>query len=64
MITQRDKNKDRMMKGLKNLPNFAKGGGVETKGKTKGKMVKMAKGGAIDGVAVRGKTRLPFRAGK
>jgi hypothetical protein len=36
---------------------MAKGGGIETKGKTKGKMVKMAKGGSIDGIAQRGKTR-------
>ena len=26
-------------------PKFAKGGGIESRGKTKGKMVKMAKGG-------------------
>ena len=36
---------------------YAKGGGIETKGKTKGKMIKMAKGGAIDGIAMKGKTR-------
>ena len=29
-----------------NLSKLAKGGGIETKGKTKGKMVKMMKGGA------------------
>lgn len=45
-------------------PMYAKGGGVERKGKTKGKTVKMAKGGSVgkaskraDGVAQRGKTR-------
>ena len=27
------------------MPKFAKGGGIESKGKTKGKMVKMATGG-------------------
>ena len=37
--------------------NMAKGGGIETKGKTKGKMIKMAKGGSIDGIATKGKTR-------
>lgn len=36
---------------------MAKGGGIERKGKTKGTMIKMAKGGSIDGVAQRGKTR-------
>lgn len=39
---------------------MAKGGGVEVKGKTKGKMVKMANGGSVskraDGVATKGKT--------
>ena len=39
---------------------MAPGGGVETQGKTKGKMVKMAGGGSVskraDGVAQRGKT--------
>jgi len=42
---------------------MAKGGGVETKGKTKGKTVKMAKGGMAgkaskraDGIAKKGKT--------
>jgi len=34
-----------------------KGGGIERKGKTNTKMVKMAKGGSIDGIAQRGKTR-------
>ena len=37
--------------------NMAKGGGIERKGKTSTKMVKMAKGGSIDGIAQRGKTR-------
>jgi len=36
---------------------YAKGGGVERKGKTKGKCVKMARGG---GVEIRGKTRGKF----
>jgi hypothetical protein len=36
---------------------MAKGGGIERKGKTKGTMVKMAKGGSIDGIVIRGKTR-------
>ena len=42
---------------------YSKGGGVEQRGKTKGKMVKMAKGGSVgkaskraDGIAKRGKT--------
>lgn len=57
-----------VMKDGKKMPAFAadgkgkmaKGGGVERKGKTKGAMVKMAKGGSVssraDGVAQRGKT--------
>jgi hypothetical protein len=40
---------------------YAYGGGVEHKGKTKGKMVKMAKGGSVskraDGCAMKGKTK-------
>lgn len=36
---------------------MAKGGGMERRGKTSAKMVKMAKGGSINGVAQRGKTR-------
>lgn len=36
---------------------YAKGGGIEMKGKTKGKCVKMARGG---GVEIRGKTRGKF----
>jgi len=38
---------------------YAKGGGIEHKGKTKGKMVKMATGGYVksaDGVAKKGRT--------
>ena len=38
---------------------MAKGGGIERKGKTKGKMVKMATGGYVksaDGVAKKGRT--------
>jgi len=44
----------------KTVEKKARGGGVETTGKTKGKMVKMAKGGSVssraDGVAQSGKT--------
>jgi len=61
-----------VMKDGKKVPSFAadgkgkmaKGGGVESKGKTKGKMVKMAMGGSVgnaskraDGVAQKGKTK-------
>jgi hypothetical protein len=46
--------------GMGGQPMYAKGGGVEKKGKTKGKMVKMAKGGMAskraDGIAKKGKT--------
>ena len=41
----------------KRMHGMAKGGGVESKGKTKGTMVKMAKGGSIDGCATKGKTK-------
>ena len=44
--------------------NFAKGGGIESKGKTKGTIIRMASGGSVssasrraDGIAQRGKTR-------
>lgn len=61
-----------VMKDGKKMPAFAadgkgkmaKGGGVESKGKTKGKTVKMAMGGSVgnaskraDGVAQKGKTK-------
>jgi hypothetical protein len=36
---------------------YAKGGGVESKGKTKGKIIKYAKGGSINGCAMRGFTK-------
>ena len=46
------------------VPAMAKGGGIESKGKTKGKVIKMAAGGSVssasrraDGIAQRGKTR-------
>jgi hypothetical protein len=46
------------------MKGYARGGGIESKGKTKGKMVKMAEGGMVghasaraDGCAQRGKTR-------
>lgn len=49
----------KMMKDS-DMKKMARGGGVETQGKTKGTMVKMAKGGSVssraDGVAQRGKT--------
>jgi len=47
------------------VPAMAKGGGIESKGKTKGKVIKMAAGGSVssasrraDGIAQRGKTKL------
>ena len=45
---------------LRSTRNYAKGGGIERKGKTKGTMVKMAKGGSIDGIAKKGKTRTAY----
>lgn len=44
----------------KRMHNMARGGGIETKGKTKGTMVKMAGGGFVksaDGCATKGKTK-------
>jgi len=45
--------------------SYAKGGGIESRGKTKGTMVRMASGGSVgsasrraDGIAQRGKTRI------
>jgi len=46
------------------MSSYAKGGGIESHGKTKGTMVRMATGGSVssasrraDGIAQRGKTR-------
>ena len=46
------------------MKGMAKGGGIESKGKTKGKVIKMAAGGSVssasrraDGIAQRGKTK-------
>ena len=41
--------------------SFARGGGVERKGKTDSKVVRMAKGGSIDGCVQRGKTKCKYR---
>lgn len=50
------KKMEKMYEGEK----YARGGGVESRGKTKGKMVKMAAGGSVskraDGIAKRGRT--------
>jgi len=48
-------------KAMKKM-GYAKGGGVESKGKTKGKMVRMAMGGAVrgGGCESKGKTRGKF----
>lgn len=47
------------------MAKYAKGGGVESKGKTKGKMIRMASGGMVgaraDGCATRGKTKCKIR---
>ena len=46
------------------MKKFAKGGGIESRGKTKGTIIRMASGGSVssasrraDGIAQRGKTR-------
>jgi len=43
------------------MAGYAKGGGIESRGKTKGTVVRMASGGSVsaraDGIAQRGKTR-------
>ena len=47
-------------KGEKAEMKFAKGGGIESRGKTVGKVIRMASGGSVssraDGIASRGKT--------
>jgi len=58
--------KDSAMKKMNmgGMSSYAKGGGIESHGKTKGTMVRMATGGSVssasrraDGIAQRGKTR-------
>ena len=43
------------------MAKYAKGGGIESRGKTKGTVIRMASGGAVsaraDGIAQRGKTK-------
>jgi len=46
------------------MAKYAKGGGIESRGKTKGTIIRMASGGSVssasrraDGIAQRGKTR-------
>ena len=43
------------------MAKYAKGGGIESHGKTKGTIIRMASGGSVssraDGIAQRGKTR-------
>jgi hypothetical protein len=51
--------KKKMMGG--GMSGYAKGGGIESKGKTKGTVIRMASGGSVsaraDGIAQRGKTK-------
>lgn len=58
----------KMLAGARNTgASFARGGGIESRGKTKGKMIKMARGGSVgsaskraDGCAMKGKTKGRF----
>jgi len=59
--------KDSAMKKMNmgGMSKYAKGGGIESRGKTKGTMIRMATGGSVssasrrvDGIAQRGKTKL------
>jgi len=59
--------KDSAMKKMNmgGMSKYAKGGGIEARGKTKGTMIRMATGGSVgsasrraDGIAQRGKTKL------
>lgn len=47
------------------MKKYARGGGVESHGKTKGKFIKMASGGSVsaraDGIASKGKTNCKMR---
>jgi hypothetical protein len=51
--------KKKMMGG--GMAGYAKGGGIESRGKTKGTVIRMASGGSVsaraDGIAQRGKTK-------
>ena len=54
-------NASRVKRGKEPVPNYAKGGGIESRGKTKGTVIRMASGGSVsaraDGIASKGKTR-------
>jgi hypothetical protein len=61
---RRNNDSDKLTGGLPAMKKYAKGGGIESHGKTKGTMVRMATGGSVssasrraDGIAQRGKTR-------
>jgi len=52
------------MGGMAGMKKYAKGGGIESRGKTKGTIIRMAAGGSVgsvsrraDGIAQRGKTK-------
>lgn len=66
------KEEEKEAKGMKRggmcsggMKKYARGGGIESKGKTQGKFVKMASGGSVsaraDGIASRGKTNCKMR---
>ena len=59
-------NASRVKRGKKPVPHYAHGGGIESRGKTKGTVIRMASGGSVsarsvsaraDGIAQRGKTK-------
>ena len=54
-------NASRVKRGKESVPNYAKGGGIESRGKTKGTVIRMASGGSVsaraDGIASKGKTK-------
>ena len=61
---RRNNDSDRLTGGLPAMKKYAKGGGIEARGKTKGTVIRMASGGSVssasrraDGIAQRGKTR-------
>lgn len=61
---KRDMEQEKKQGTMEKVKGYAKGGGIEKKGKTRGTMVKMANGGMVgkaskraDGIATKGKTK-------
>ena len=62
MAKRSEKDVAKDQQDMSNMATYARGGGIESRGKTKGTMVKMAEGGVVKfarggGIESRGKTR-------